>query len=254
MLVLLGAMQEEIARIRQGMTLRDVVEDGDSRLFVGLYKGYDVALCQTGMGWRKAEEAARMALDRFPASSVVSFGIAGGLTESVAVGDVVLCSPLHAEDAASERSEGAPLFHSDDRMVSLTGCGLEAARLKWAQAASVSALAVVCRPDEKRRLGQACSAAVVDMESYWIARVAADRGAPFLAVRAVSDGVDDALPPLQRLVKLDGSLRRRAAAWYFVRHPHDLVRLLRLYRNASRATRNLAVAMDCVITRLATAA
>src|SRR6185295_4920425 len=49
-------------------------------------------------------------------------------------------------------------------------------------------------PPERRTLGLAHDAAGVDMETYTLARVAADHGIPWLAIRAVSDGVAMRLP------------------------------------------------------------
>ncbi len=49
--------------------------------------------------------------------------------------------------------------------------------------------------EEKRRLGAEHQALAVDMESFAVAEVCRARDVPVLVVRAISDAVDDELPP-----------------------------------------------------------
>ena len=53
----------------------------------------------------------------------------------------------------------------------------------------------------KRRLRDWDGHDIVEMESYWVGRVAAASGLPFLAVRAVSDGADATVPDIPGLMK-----------------------------------------------------
>ena len=54
----------------------------------------------------------------------------------------------------------------------------------------ISAEKVITNSAEKKALNQLYGADVVDMESYWIGKVCRERGVPFLAVRAISDMVN----------------------------------------------------------------
>ena len=92
----------------------------------------------------------------------------------------------------------------------------------------------------KQALGKTFSAKVVDMESYWIGRMASTKQVPFLAVRAISDTVADSLPPFDRFLDSNGAWRRKKAALYFLFRPHQLVKLCSFYRNARKAGINLS--------------
>jgi adenosylhomocysteine nucleosidase len=66
-------------------------------------------------------------------------------------------------------------------------------------------------PAAKRAAAEATNAVAVDMESAGIAAAAARAGVPFVALRVVVDGVDDALPPRAE-DWIDEVGRRRASA------------------------------------------
>ena len=60
---------------------------------------------------------------------------------------------------------------------------------------------IVRLPEEKRSLGEKHQALAVDMESYAVAEVCRSHRVRFLAVRIISDAVDEELAPeVQRLV------------------------------------------------------
>jgi len=251
MLALLGAMKEEVAELKRRMVLQESLDEPGCRIFKGQYGDADVLLVRTGMGRRMAEAAINYILDCYPVSTVISFGLCGGLTEELQAGDVVLCSPLYRGDGDISMERGSSgTCHSDAGLLSLAGNGFESRHIRWVQGACVTVPKVVSKPKSKQDLGKAFSAVAVDMESYWIAKIVSERRIPFLAVRTVSDAMGDALPPFDRFVNPDGSLQRRKAALYFLSHPQDLIRLFRLYRNAPTATRNLATAIDCLVVGL----
>ena len=102
----------------------------------------------------------------------------------------------------------------------------------------LTASEVVASPRDKAQLGAATGALAVDMESAWVGDVCWRHATPFLAVRAVVDGVGDTLPPVRgRMAADDGGRFRRVAP--LVVRPWLLPRLLRLARAASLARASL---------------
>jgi hypothetical protein len=79
----------------------------------------------------------------------------------------------------------------------------------------------------------------VEMENYWLAQVAAERGVPFVAVRAISDTLFQTSPEGCSFVDERGETPMGQVALHAVRHPRSLVPLLRLAVNARRCTANL---------------
>lgn len=106
---------------------------------------------------------------------------------------------------------------------------------------------LVCDPAEKCRLSASHDA--VDMESAAVEAVCAGAGIPFLAVRAVSDTADTALPPeLVRLLS-GGNISVWKACAALVRRPTLLGEFLRLGRDTKLAADKLAAELVNVIGR-----
>jgi hypothetical protein len=101
----------------------------------------------------------------------------------------------------------------------------------------VTGLKLVAAKREKRELGELTTADVVDMESYWIARVANEHRVPIIIIRSVSDAMNDVLPELPSWQSID-------TIPYFLTHP---CRGFNLYRSMLRARKNMTTFINCVI-------
>jgi len=219
MLAIIGALDEEISGLRREMVV--TVSAVRPTIYVGQCRGKEVVVAASGVGRAKAEAATLAILDRYPVTGVVSLGFGGALTPSLRGGELIVSTTVKCPDAAESLT-------SDAGLVSLAGC-------RCGTGVTVGFLA----PDSfaKRQLGVQFAADVVDMECYWVARLAAQKGIPFLSVRAISDGVDEMVPRLFP----DGT--RIGMMLAVARHPfrvfgHPLV-LRRLYRNVRQAKANL---------------
>lgn len=144
----------------------------------------DVALLRSGMG-REAAEQALTSLAAGADDRVLAVGFAGALRDDAPPGSAWLVNET--------------LIPGDE-----TPCPLSEGRLAWARrrledlGVGVRSLLTTPRfvrdPAEKRRLGLASGAALVDLEGYWIARAARRLGVPLVMLKVVSDGVDQRLP------------------------------------------------------------
>jgi hopanoid-associated phosphorylase len=134
--------------------------------------------------WLERELSA--ALDR-GAAGVISFGTAGGLAPDLAPGTVIIadaiCGPFgrfNADAAWSERLASA-----------LLSAPLRAS-IRRGTLAAVAAPVVTVK--DKQALHETSGALAVDMESHIAAAMAAARGLPFAACRAVVDPAWRTLP------------------------------------------------------------
>lgn len=165
-------------------------------------------------------------LDREPAdgiAAVISFGIAGGLAPELRPGDVVLASTILAADQA---------FGVDEALSARITALLPNAR--------TGALAGVDRPvmtaAAKLALRARLRADAVDMESHVAAAFALRHALPFVALRAISDAADRALPPLAtNALSPDGRLDWPAILGAIARNPGQIPALVRTGRETNRA-------------------
>jgi len=247
MLVILGALKEEIADMRSKMIIEDTFVEQNSRIYKGKYRDMDILLGQTGIGKENAERATEFILGKYPVSTIISLGFSGALVDDLKVGNVVLNTTLHSEETQQkERQETQNPIYSDANLVS-TATGTQ--EIKTSQVSSVTMANPIVDPEKKLLLGKTFHAEVVDMESYWIARKASASSIPFLGVRAISDTAKDKLPPFDQFLN-SGKWQWKKGTFYFLTHPKQLIKLFFLYRNVRQARKNLTLFMDAFIPKI----
>lgn len=249
MLVILGALKEEIAGLRRQMIIEETLIESNLHIYKGKYKNKDVLLGQTGMGRENAEQATEFILDHYPAEALISIGFAGALVENLKIGDILLSKSLYLEEV--ETKEGTEIQNpicSDASLISAAGTRQNNTP-GFSQVSSVTVVKPVSKPKEKLILGKTFHAEAADMESYWIGRMASTRSIPFISIRAVSDTVKDKLPPFERFL-VSGKWLWKKAMIYFMAHPRQMVKLFCLYRNTHKARKNLTAFMGSFVVNL----
>ena len=185
-------------------------------------------LVVSGIGCAAAALGAR-ALIEAGATSLASWGMAGGLDPALTSGTIFLPSEV----------------------ISLDGTALPTAR-DWRE--RVGATIAVHRPvtggklltspqaigsvADKAMAFSRTGAAAVDMESLAVAEVARSHGMPFIAVRVIVDSAADVLPRAVMTASVGGYLRIWRLLGALALSPGDLAPLIRLargYRAASRS-------------------
>jgi adenosylhomocysteine nucleosidase len=183
-----------------------------------------LGMAEAGGGLPAGAEAAAERLVARGATALVSFGLAGGLDPALAPGTLVIPAQV---------LEGGQAYAADPALAARFG-GLMPLR-------ALSTDAVLATPEAKREARAATGAAIVDLESGAVARVAARHALPFLVLRAVCDPAHRALPPLA-LTALDANGRIAPARVLasLLRTPGQIPALLALARDAARARATLA--------------
>ena len=145
--------------------------------------GERARLCLSGMGSNAARGAA-LKLREFGVNALVSFGVAAALDNKLIPGDLVLPESIVAG------GESLPVnMEWRNRLERLLS-----AHLTVTGGILVSSEAPLTSRQEKLALGEAIGACAADMESAAVAKVAADAGIPFVAIRAIVDPVDFSPP------------------------------------------------------------
>lgn len=126
-------------------------------------------------------EAAVASASRHGYRGIISFGVAGGLAEGLRPGDCVVASAV-AEAQGSWPTDAA---WSQQLLHALAGAH---------HAPVLGVDTPVADPGKKRELGRLTGAAVVDMESHIVAKLAAAHGLAFTVLRVVVDPVHRAIP------------------------------------------------------------
>jgi hopanoid-associated phosphorylase len=185
----------------------------------------------SGVGRRRAARAAQSLLNR-GATALLSWGTAGGLVPGLAPGCLVLPRTVMGSDSS--------LFHVDlswhERLKSrLEGCtDLRTETL-------IESPTVLISPEEKRALADRTGAVAVDMESAAVAFTAEQAGLPFVALRVISDTMNQTLPScVLSAYDTSGHLNMLRLIRGLVRHPGELLEWMRLAKSLRKARRTLA--------------
>lgn len=199
----------------------------------------------SGMGERRAHECAAALIAEAGPRALLIAGFCGGLARPVAVGDLV-CATSALSTGHDGPLEPAPIW------VASALTALRAGSRAVHEGAILSIDRPVLTATEKRAAAAARPTAIaLDMETYGAAAAAEEARLPWLAIRAVTDGLDDALPPCLDRATADGQPDTVAIACAAALSPRDLPRLLRIARAASKAA--LALGDATLVVAAATA-
>jgi len=240
LLLIFYAFDRELAPLRRRVAAPRPLGLGDLRGFRGQMGAVEIAAVHTGIGLARARHSASRTFQLLPAPElVIATGVAGGLTEGLRAGDVILADRVIGETG------GAVTTHAIDREHHRrTAHALRRAGLGYASGPLLSAREMLATPADKRAAKDSSGAIAVDMETAALAEESAARGLGFVSVRTVIDEVGDELAK----VKLDpeGRVRGLATLRYLALNPRALLLLPRTMRNMGLANRSLGAALEAI--------
>ncbi|MCJ7522870.1 MAG: hypothetical protein MUP21_11755, partial [Dehalococcoidia bacterium] len=172
MLAILGAFGQEIVDLRRQMVIEEVITRRDCTLYRGKLKNRDALLVKTGMGKERAENATNFVLERYPVTTIISLGFAGALAPELRIGDVVVCSTLYCAHGPEQAGQRAEPCASDAGLISLASQGSGEIAAKFCLGTCVTVLLLYSSTQKMQELYETFHTHIVDMESYWIARIA----------------------------------------------------------------------------------
>ena len=90
MIGIIGAMEEEVAALKEDMDIQETVEQASMVFCKGKLCGKDVVVVRSGIGKVNAGICAQILVDRFRADMLINTGIAGSLDARIDIGDMVI--------------------------------------------------------------------------------------------------------------------------------------------------------------------
>ena len=221
MIVVLASMKREVSAVAK---LRAVEN----------YPG-GVRFVITGVG-RERVEASLAAIDEWEdkPSGILSLGYAAALQEGLEPGDLVISDTL---SAAGEES----CFEADrDLLAQVRRVTEEIQPNRCRIGSSITLNGVATSRAEKRLIAAMTSASIANMEDYWVARWALERGIPYVSVRSVLDTLSQEVPEfISKLAGLKLPFQVMGVAIQGIVRPEKLESLLRLFKEDRIARRNL---------------
>jgi adenosylhomocysteine nucleosidase len=170
----------------------------------GKLAGREVSIVECGVGQKAAARATAEAIKFYQPKWIVSAGFGGGLDNTLRRGHIVM-----ADEVINSAGETIGVDLRLDRESIAATKGLHVGRL-------ITVDSILREPSERRDLAEKHDAIACDMETFGVAAACREQGVPLLAIRIISDAVDDELPPeIEHLLKqksLAGKLGAAAGA------------------------------------------
>lgn len=95
---IIGAMDEEIQLLLQGMETEEAVIYAGTSFVEGRFHGKQIVVCKSGVGKVNAAMTAQLLIDRFEVSAIWFTGVAGAVDPSLDIGDIVISSSCQQHD------------------------------------------------------------------------------------------------------------------------------------------------------------
>jgi adenosylhomocysteine nucleosidase len=211
---------------------------GDIQAYSSQMKDGELIVLLTGVGGRRAWAEATKVIWDGNVDVCISSGLAGALREKHRPGDVLAAREVHA-------TKWKKVIPSDADLLELaSACGAKVAD------AFYSVDRVIVRSSEKSELGAKADA--VEMESADIMLEAVAFGAKVIAIRAISDAVEEDLPvDFNRVTSEAGDVSIAKIVAQAAAHPSSIPALIRFGRQSRNAAEKLAIVLDACIEKLA---
>ena len=202
MLGIIGAMDEEVAKIKERLENVEVQTFGGMDFYKGNFEGKSVVVVRSGIGKVNAAVCAQILADRYQVSGIVNTGIAGSLMAKIDIGDIVLSTDAlqHDMDATNFGYPAGQItrldvvsFPADPKLLALAKecCGRVNPEIHTYEGRVVSGDQFISDQKKKDWLIETFHGYCTEMEGAAIAQAAYLNGIPFLIIRAISDKADN---------------------------------------------------------------
>lgn len=199
---IIGAMEEEIALIREKMQIDKQEVVSGMTFYVGQLEDRPVVVVQCGVGKVNAAICAQTLIIRFGATSIVNSGVAGTLRPDISIGDIVVSTDAvqHDMDCTSLGYPKGAILYSDMRFFPADDLLRQSAvQAAWRTTGDVQVIeGRICSGDQfiagsyaKQTLLQEFEGACCEMEGAAIAQVCVLNTVPFVIIRTISDSADE---------------------------------------------------------------
>ncbi|SCP96346.1 5'-methylthioadenosine/adenosylhomocysteine nucleosidase [Anaerobium acetethylicum] len=199
---IIGAMEEEVEKLKELMDVKEVVKKASMEFYRGTLKGREAVVVRSGIGKVNAAVCTQILVDLFDVDAVINTGIAGSLQNRINIGDIVISSDALQHDVDAT-GFGYPLgeiprmetldFKADPVLVEAAKAACEEANpdISTFVGRIVSGDQFVSDKAVKEKLVENFQGYCTEMEGAAIAQAAYLNNVPFVIIRAISDKADD---------------------------------------------------------------
>ncbi|MGN1376811.1 MAG: 5'-methylthioadenosine/adenosylhomocysteine nucleosidase [Dorea sp.] len=202
MIGIIGAMEEEVASLKEEMDVREVVEKAGMMFCKGILCGQKVVVVRSGVGKVNAGICAQILVDLFQVDLLINTGIAGSLDARIDIGDMVISTDAlqHDMDASVFGDPVGQIprldtfsFPADEALARKAIRANEKANpdIRTFTGRIVSGDQFISSKEVKDRIVENFHPLCVEMEGAAIAQAAYLNKVSYVIIRAISDKADN---------------------------------------------------------------
>ena len=202
MLGIIGAMEPEVASLKEAMEAVKINNIAGREYYNGKINGKEVVVVKAGVGKVNAASCTQALIDNYHPDYVLNTGIAGSLNADINIGDVVLSTDAveHDMEAIAFGYEVGQIpqmdvfsFASDKELRQLVkeACNKANPDIRVFEGRVVTGDQFIANKEKKQWLIDTFGGMCCEMEGAAIAHTAYLNNVPFLILRMISDKADD---------------------------------------------------------------
>ena len=202
MIGIIGAMDEEVAILKESMEVQDMMERAGMTFVKGIMSGKEVVVVRSGIGKVNMGICAQILIDCFGVDTLINTGIAGSLDARIDIGDMVISTDAvhHDMDATifGDAIGQVPrmdtrTFPADPHLIELAVKANEKAnpQIHTFTGRVASGDQFISSGEVKARIVENFQALCTEMEGAGIAHAAYLNKVSYVIIRAISDKADN---------------------------------------------------------------
>lgn len=202
MIGIIGAMEEEVAALKEAMDIRETVTKASMVFCRGILCGKEAVVVRSGVGKVNAAVCAQILVDVFEADILINTGIAGSLDAEIDIGDMVISTEAvhHDMDATGFGDPAGQVprmdtlaFPADKVLVEKAKAANEKANpeIHTFTGRIASGDQFISDSGVKERIVNQFHALCTEMEGAGIAHAAYLNKVSYVIIRAISDKADN---------------------------------------------------------------
>lgn len=201
MIGIIGAMEEEVANIKNLMSDIEIIEKANMSFVKGKIDGKELVVVRSGIGKVNAGICTQILADIFAVSIVINTGIAGAINNNINIGDIVVSTDAIQTDMDATafgyelgqipRME-IKAFPADEKLIELAvqKCKEVNPDINIFKGRISTMDKFVAGKEIKKEIEKNFNAFCTEMEGAAIAQAAYLNNIKFLIIRAISDKAD----------------------------------------------------------------
>ena len=191
MLAVICAMSWEAAPALKAITGVKTTYVNSTKIHSGTAYGKDVVVIASGVGPEHALRSTQTLLANVKPDAIVISGVGGGISPDLVPGCTIVANQVQHWSGSALNGDA---FECSRDLVEKARTLLKSQRAQFFTGSTISTAEPLIRKQQKRDLFWSTGGQSVVSESYWIAKMVAALGIPFVNIRFVLDTASDDLP------------------------------------------------------------